>query len=59
MGVCLDNQDLTNTACSAGLPSTLGECAEILSGLDCGDCNDVAADCIDTCHQQFGEGGGG
>ena len=59
MGVCVENQDLTNTACSAQLTSTLGECAEILSGLDCGDCSGVATACIQTCHDQAGSGGGG
>jgi hypothetical protein len=54
MGVCLDNQDLTNTACSAGLTSALNECSEILTGLDCGDCNDVATACIQTCEAEWG-----
>ena len=59
MGVCVENQDLTNTACSAELTSALNECQEILSGLDCGDCSDVATACIQTCHDEAGAGGGG
>jgi len=59
MDVCVDNQDLTNTACSAGLTSALNECQEILSGLDCGNCSDEATVCIQTCHDEAGSGGGG
>ena len=60
MGVCLDNQDLTNTACSAGLTSALNDCEEILSGLDCGECSVLyGTACIQTCHDEAGAGGGG
>jgi hypothetical protein len=51
---CVDNQNMGNTNCSAGLTSALNECSEILTGLDCGDCNDVATACIQTCEAEWG-----
>jgi len=59
MGGCVDNQNNGNSACSAELTSALNECQEILSGLDCSYCNDYYSDCVNTCQDQFGEGGGG
>jgi len=59
MSGCVDNQNIGYTGCSAELTSALNECGEILSGLDCGYCADGYDACTTTCHDQFGEGGGG
>ena len=54
----MNNQDIGGNACSAELTSAMNECSDITSGLDCSYCSDNYLSCTQSCHAEFGAGGG-